>query len=374
MKVKKFYQYLVIISLYVMLQPAFASDEAVNKYLQCEMHRLNIPGLSVAIVENGKIIKAKGYGYSNIEVKSPATAETIYQSGSIGKQFTATLALILDEKGLIKLDDKISRYIKGTPPDWKDITIRHLLTHSSGLTRYQPEADLRLDYADDYLIQKLMPYPLDFAPGTAFRYSNTGYQLLGFIMQKATGRPYGILLKDYIFNPLEMNTARIVGDRSNIIPNRAAGYDPVDGKLKNEDFVSTTFNSTADGSLYLSVLDLAKWDAALYTTKLLTEENKKKLWLPVKLANGTTENYGLGFRIDSINGHPVVEHGGEVSGFTAYISRFLDDGLTVIILTNLSGNAELGSITHHVAGMYNKKLALGGDGKKSGDICMQNYH
>lgn len=367
MKAKIFCKYLVIISLNLMLNPAFAKADAVDNYLQCEMNRLQIPGLSIAVVEHGKIIKSRGYGFSNIEVKSPATEETIYQSGSIGKQFTAMLTLILAEKGMLKLDDKISQYIKGTPESWKDITIKHLLTHTSGLMRNNPEADMRLDYADDYLIEKLMPYPLDFEPGTAFRYSNTGYELLGFIMKKKTDKSYGNLLETYIFNPLEMHTARIVGNRGDIIINRAAGYDHVDGKLKNEDQISTTFNSTGAGAIYFSVLDLAKWDAALYTTRLLQEDHMNQLWTPVKLDNGKTENYGLGWRLDKINGHRVVEHGGEVSGFTAFISRFPDDGLTVIILTNLSGNAELGAITHHVAGFYNEKLMV--INSKSGDGC-----
>ena len=356
MKIKLLiHTYLTIICIYFTLLPVAARADAVDQYLQCEMHRLNIPGLSIAIVKNGKIIKSKGYGFSNIEVKSPAKPETIYQSGSIGKQFTAMLAMILVEKGMLHLDDKITQYVKDAPDTWKNITILNLLTHTSGLVRDIPGVDWRLNYSQDEIINRLKPYPLNFQPGTAFSYSNVGYEFLGFIMEKITGNSYGTLLEKNIFKPLNMSTARVISDRD-IILNRASGYDLVNGTLKNQEYVSTTFNSTADGALYFTVLDLAKWDAALYTTKLLKEDHMKLLWTPVKLINGKTENYGLGWRLLSIDGHQVIEHGGEWQGFTAFISRYINDKLTVIILTNLSGNAELGSITHHVASIYNNEL------------------
>lgn len=347
---------LTIICIFLIM-PSVALSDSVDNYLLCKMKNLNIPGLSISIIQNNKLIKAKGYGLASIELQSPATPDTIYQSGSIGKQFTAMLVMILSEKGSIHLDDKISQYIKNTPSSWKDISIRHLLTHTSGLTRYNPEADLRLDYTDNELVEKLKSYPLDFQPGTAFKYSNTGYEMLGTILKKITRKSYDNLLKTYIFEPLDMHTARVIGNRNDIILNRAAGYDPIEnGKLKNEDYRSTTFNSSADGSLYFTVLDLAKWDKALYTTKLLNEKNMALLWSPTKLKDGKTENYGLGWSMDTINGHRVIEHGGENSGFTAFITRFPDDKLTVIILTNLSGNVELGNIAHHVASIYNNAL------------------
>ena len=339
--------------MYFILFPATAMADAVDQYLQCEMQRLKIPGLSIAIVKNGKIIKSKGYGFSNIEVKSSAKPETIYQSGSIGKQFTAMLAMILVEKGMLHLDDKITQYVKDAPDTWKNITILNLLTHTSGLVRDIPGVDWQLNYSQDEIINRLKPYPLNFQPGTSFSYSNVGYEFLGFIMEKITGNSYGTLLEKNIFKPLNMSTARVISDRD-IISNRASGYDLVNGTLKNQEYVSPTFNSTADGALYFTVLDLAKWDAALYTTKLLKKENMELLWSPVKLSNGKTENYGLGWRIANINGSRVIEHGGEWQGFTAFISRYRDQKLTVIIMSNLSGNAELGEITHNVVNIYNK--------------------
>ncbi len=361
-------RYLTIICLHLVLYPAVAMADEVDRYLQCEMHRLKIPGLSVAIVENGKIIKSKGYGFSNIELKAPAKPETIYQSGSIGKQFTAMLAMILVEKGVLHLDDKITQYLPDAPETWQNITIFNLLTHTSGLTRYNPDVDLHLDYSHEDIIRRLKLYPLDFDPGTSFHYSNVGYELLGFIIEKVTGKSYGSLLQEHIFKPLDMNTAQVINDRD-IIDNRAAGYDLVHGVLKNQEYISPTFNSTADGALYFTILDLAKWDAALYTTKLLKKENMDLLWAPVKLNDGRTESYGLGWRITSINGHRLIEHGGEWQGFTAFISRYVDKKLTVIIMTNLSGIVELGDVTHNVAGLYNKDLKVLSS-KHVDDKCM----
>lgn len=335
--------------------PSISRADPIDAYILCEMQHEKIPGLSIAVVKDGKIVKTKGYGLANVELNVPTKPETIYQSGSLGKQFTATLVMILVEKGLMNLDDKISLYIKDAPKRWKDISIRNLLTHTSGLTRNLPDIDLRLNYTDDELINRIRPYPLDFQPGTAWRYSNSAYVLLGIIIKKVTGKFYGDLLKETIFTPLDMKTTRIISDRD-IIMDRSAGYDLIGDQLKNQEYVSPTLDSTADGALYFTVLDLVKWDAALYTEKLLKKSDLELMWTPVKLKDGKTEKYGFGWRLDKVNGHRLVEHGGEWQGFTGFISRYVDDKLTVIILTNLSGQSELGSMAHHVASLYNPKL------------------
>jgi len=333
--------------------PIVSIADSIDNYLQCKMSKLKIPGLSLAIVKDGQIIKTKGYGFANVELKSPANSNTIYQSGSIGKQFTATLTMMLVEKGLLHLDDHVNQYLTDAPESWKNITIKNLLTHTSGLKRDIPWVDLRLDYTDEQLLQKLYLEPLNFEPGTKWEYSNSAYEIIGIILKKITKKTYGNLLLEKIFKPLEMNTAQIINER-NIIPNRASGYDLVNGVLKNQEYVSPTFNSTADGALYFTVLDLAKWDAALYTTKLMKQENMALLWTPVRLKNGKSIDYGLGWRLNHINGQYVIEHAGEWQGFTAFISRYINKKLTVIIMTNLSGNAELGKITHNVAAIYEK--------------------
>ncbi|HJZ67900.1 MAG TPA: serine hydrolase [Blastocatellia bacterium] len=334
----------------------FAQTADVNEFIKTEMKDQRIPGLSIAVTKNGEVALAKGYGLANVELNVPAKAETIFQSGSVGKQFTATLVMMLVEEGKLALDDHISKYIPEAPDTWKDITIRHLLTHTSGLSnRIYAQINMRQDYTDDELLKKIESMPLDFQPGEKWSYSNTGYVTLGIIVKKATGKFYGDLLRDKIFVPLGMTTARIINE-ADIVPNRAAGYRNVKGELKNQEWVSPALNTTADGSLYLTVLDMAKWDAALYTEKLLKRSSLEQMWTPVKLADGKAQQYGFGWGFGDANGHHIIEHGGAWQGFTTYIARYVDDKLTLIVLTNLAG-ANPGRIAHGVAGFYNAALA-----------------
>ena len=346
---------------------AFAPSESdvVDRYVQSQMQKLKIPGFSLAVIKNGKLIKAKGYGLASVEFNVPAKPETIYQSGSVGKQFTATLIMMLVEKGQIHLNDKISKYLPNTPPSWKNITIRNLLTHTSGIKDYtKGEINYRLDYTEPQLLKIIESLPLNFQPGEKWSYSNSGYVLLGFIIKKVTGKFYGDLLHEYIFTPLGMNTARIINE-ADIIPNRAAGYRLLKGELKNQEYVSPSLNTTADGSLYITVYDMTKWDAALYTDKLLNKSDLELMWTPTKLNNGNLANspegyYGFGWFINFVNGHRVIEHPGAWQGFTAFIARYVNDKLTIIVLTNIAETEvdpnRLARIVHHIAGLYNANL------------------
>src|SRR5678816_4507440 len=229
--------------------------------------------------------------------------------------------------------DKISKYFPDAPPAWKDITVQHLLTHTSGMGDYPSEIDLQRDYTEEQYFESLKKAPLDFAPGTSWNYSNIGYATLGFLIRKVTGKYYGDFLQERIFKPLGMTTARIISE-DDIVPNRAAGYRLVNGQLKNQAWVSPSTNSTADGSLYLSILDLAKWDAALYSDQLLTQSSRKKIWTPVKLVDGTTKDYGFGWHLAELHGRRMALHGGAWQGFKSHIVRFLDTNLTIIFLAN----------------------------------------
>jgi CubicO group peptidase (beta-lactamase class C family) len=332
-----------------------AQSEKVDEFIKAEMQKRKIPGLSLAVVKNGEVIKAQGYGLANIELNVPATAETVYQSGSVGKQFTSAAVMLLVEEGKINLDDKISKYLDGTPEIWKEITVRHLLTHTSGVKNYgEKDLNFRLDYTDEELIKVAATFPLDFQPGEKWSYSNTGYVLLGFVIKKAAGKFYGDFLKERIFTPSGMATARVINEED-IIPNRAAGYRLSKGEIKNQRYVSPSLNTTADGSLYLTVLDMAKWDAALYSEKLLKRSSIDQIWTPVKLNSGKTHPYGFGWGIGEFNKHKLIEHGGAWQGFTTHISRYVDDKLSIIVLTNLAG-ANPGIIAHKVAGFYVPEL------------------
>jgi CubicO group peptidase (beta-lactamase class C family) len=325
--------------------------EQVDDVVKVEMQKQKIPGLSLIVLKDGKIVKAEGYGLANVELSVPATPKTVYQSGSMGKQFVATLVMMLVEESKLKLEDKIGKYLPGSPETWKDITIRHLLTHTSGVKNYGPlHLNFRKDYSDDQLVQIAAKLPLDFPPGEKWSYSNTGYVLLGIIINNATGKFYGDLLKEKIFGPLGMETARIISE-ADVIPNRAAGYRLVAGNLKNQEYVSPSLNRTADGSLYFTVLDLAKWDAALYTEKLLKRATLEQMWTPVKLNNGKTHPYGFGWALGNSGGKRFVRHGGAWQGFVTFIVRHLDDKVTVAVLANRAG-ANPGAIADRVARFY----------------------
>jgi CubicO group peptidase (beta-lactamase class C family) len=328
-----------------------ASDE-VAQYVKTEMARQHIPGIALLVSRNGEIVRALGLGFSNVELQVPVKPETLFQSGSVGKQFTATAIMMLVEEGKISLDDSITKYFPDAPANWKPVTVRNLLSHTGGFTDYPKDFDFRKDYTEDDLLKIVAGIPLAFPPGTKWSYSNLGYLTLGILIHRVTGKFYGDVLEERIFHPLGMQSTRIMSE-ADIIPNRAAGYRLVKGQLKNQEWVSPTLNTTADGSLYFSIVDLAKWDAALYTEKLLKRSSLEQMWTVVKLNDGkpNSGNYGFGWEITSSHGHRLIDHDGAWQGFKTQISRYVDDKLTVVVLSNLA-EANPGEIAEGVAEMY----------------------
>ncbi len=332
-----------------------------DEVVEAQRASQKIPGVSVAICRGQRIEKATGYGLANVEWNDAVAPDTIFQTGSVGKQFTAAAVMMLVEEGKIGLDDKLSKYIGETPVAWKEVTIRNLLTHTSGIADYGGEEgtmgkgviNFRNDYTEQQLVEAFAKMPMDFAPGEKWSYSNTGYVLLGIVIHRVTGKFYGDVLQERIFRPLGMSSTRIISE-SDIIPHRSGGYRLVKGELKNQDWVSPTLNTTADGALYTNVLDLAKWDASLYTTRLLSQSSLDQIWSPVKLKNGQTYPYGFGWALTTLkNGHRVVAHDGAWQGFTMSIARFLDDKVTIIVMTNLdSDNSKPEAIVSDLAKIY----------------------
>lgn len=329
-----------------------ATADVVSDYVSAEMQRQHIPGLSLLVVRRGKILKAEGFGMANVELQVPVKPETVFQSGSVGKQFTATAVMMLVEEGKVGLDDKLTKYFPGAPSAWSEVTVRELLSHTAGFGDYPKTFNFRKDWTEDELLKLVEGIPLAYPPGTKWEYSNLGYLTLGILIHRVTGEFYGDFLQQRIFQPLEMNSTRIISE-ADIVPNRAAGYRLVKGELKNQEWVAPKVNTTADGSLYFSILDLAKWDAALYTEKLLKRSSLDLMWTPVKLKTGQPNkgHYGFGWRIEERNGHRCIHHDGAWQGFETAIDRYVDDQLTVVALTNLA-EAEPGKITQHVAELY----------------------
>jgi CubicO group peptidase (beta-lactamase class C family) len=330
----------------------------IDRYIKAEMAKQKIPGISLAVLRNGRIILLKSYGLANVEHQVPVKPETIFQSGSIGKQFTAAAVMMLVEEGKLSLDDKITKYFSDAPPAWSNITVRYLLNHTSGMGGFPAEVELKRDYTEEELLSLFKKTPLDFEPCAAWNYSNAGYATLGILIRKVTGKFYGDFLQERIFKPLGMATARVISE-ADIVPNRAAGYRLVNGALKNQEWVSPSTNSTADGSLYFSILDLAKWDAALYDDKLLKQSALNQIWTQTTLKGGRQKPYGFGWHTNVLHGRRVVFHGGAWQGFKSSIIRFLDDKLTIIFFAN-SWETNDFKLTRGLVSIFYPEFALPG--------------
>ena len=360
---------------WLMCGPVFAAPahdltperlSAIDHYVDAEMKREHVVGIAVGIYSRGQILLAKGYGLANIELNVPVKAETIFQSGSVGKQFTSAAIMMLVEEGKIGLDDSIVKYFPNAPPSWQAVRVKNLLSHTSGLSEYETDERagpagpfyIRLDFTEDELVNKVEALPIEFKPGDKWDYRNTNYLLLGVIIHKVTGSFYADYLRQRIFNPLGMSSTRLISE-ADIVPNRSSGYETKGDKIQNQSWVSPTFNSTADGALYFNVLDLAKWDAALYGTKLLKQSSLDQSWTVFLLNDGkpNNSNYGFAWEITSVNGHKQIDHGGAWQGFRCHLLRYPDDGMTVAVLAN-SDSASPEQFAHVIASIVDPVLEL----------------
>jgi CubicO group peptidase (beta-lactamase class C family) len=340
-------------------QPGTAApslEQRIDTFVAGEMGRQKVPGLAVAVVRSNLTI-ARGYGFANVEHRVPVTDETIFQSGSLGKMFTAAAVMLQVEDGKLALTDPIRKFFPGAPASWDPITVRHLLTHTSGIPDYTTSAfDYRRDYTEDELARLAFAQKLEFPAGSRWNYSNTGYALLGFIVHKVSGRFYGDVLADRVFTPIGMKTARVITE-ADIVPHRAAGYQLVDGELKNQDWVAPTLNTTADGSLYWSLRDLLAWNAAVDRRAVLKRESWDTILTPVTLQSGKTYPYGFGWSLDERNGHPLQQHGGSWQGFKTHLARFVADDLAIVVLANLA-EADPERFVNGIAALVDPALAL----------------
>ncbi|MGN6390877.1 MAG: serine hydrolase domain-containing protein [Gemmatimonadales bacterium] len=328
---------------------------AVDRYVREDMRRQRIPGVSVAVLRGDSVVLMRGWEQSNVELHALATDSTVYQSGSLGKQFTAALVVQLARAGKLGLDVPIRRYFPDGPPSWDSITVRHLLTHTSGIPDYTDSlVDLRRDYTEGELVQLAAGLPLQFRPGDHWRYSNTGYVLLGAIIRRVTGTFYGDLLRRQIFVPLGMRTARVISE-ADIVPNRAAGYRLSGDTLLNQEWVAPALNTTADGSLYLTVRDLARWVIGWDGGRVLDRRERDAAWTPVRLNDGTTYPYGFGWELNELRATRRIGHTGSWQGFKTALERFPASGLTVIVLANL-GDAHPEAMALGIAGLFDSAL------------------
>jgi CubicO group peptidase (beta-lactamase class C family) len=328
--------------------------DSVARYVTAVMQHQKIPGLSVAIVRGDSVLLARGFGFANLEHRVPASDSTVYQSGSLGKQFTSTAIGMLAQQGRLSLDERITRWFPEGKGTWDSVSVRHLLTHTSGVPDYTDSLiDLRKDYTEEQLVRVAATQPLDFPAGTSWSYSNTGYLLLGVLIHRVTGRFYGDVLQELLFSPLGMHT-RVISE-ADIVPNRAAGYRLVKGQVKNQEWVSPSLNTTADGALYLTVNDLAKWALALKHQRLPSSRVLEAAWTPVRLADSGTFPYGFGWDVGPQRSHPRIGHTGSWQGFKTAIFRYPELDLSVAVLANLA-EATPGAIAQSIAGILEPSL------------------
>lgn len=347
------------LSLLLIAFPATAQTgtgvDSLDHYVRAELARQRIPGLSIAVLRGDSVILARGYGYSNVEHHVLATDSTVYEVGSISKQFTAAAIVLLSEEGRLGLNDVITRYLPEGSTIWSGVTMRHLLTHTSGVSDQSLDTlDFRKDYTDEELVRLAAAQPLLFKPGASYSYSSTGYTLLGVIIHRVTGEFYGDLLRDRIFRPLDMRAARVNSDTA-IVPNRSAGYRFEHGTLKNRDWTSPSLSATADRGLSFSARDLSRWAIALNHGKPLGRAGVQASWTPVRLNEGWTYPYGLGWQLTQQRGYRRIGHSGAWGGFQATLQRYPDFELTVIVLTNLD-EANPEGIASGIAGILEPVL------------------
>lgn len=320
--------------------PALA--DRIDAIVRMRMAERHIPGAAIAVIKNGRVVKMKGYGLASVEFNAPVTSDTVFEIGSVSKQMTAAGIMLLVQDGKVSLDERISRYLPDTPEAWKDVTVRHLLTHSSGIKSYTSLTGFELSrrVKIDGFIKQLSPYPLEFTPGEKNIYSNSGYNLLAYIIETQSGKPYMDYMRERIFLPLGMTRT---GDRDprNVIPLRANGYEWQNDKLIGRDGSLTDLMGA--GSITSTIADMVKWETALRGETLLTAESKKAIWTPFVFNNGTPSPYGFGWRISDVREHKLVGHTGQTAGFGAAIFRYVNNDVTVIALTNL-GELGMGSL------------------------------
>jgi CubicO group peptidase (beta-lactamase class C family) len=287
----------------------------------------------VLVARGDDVIFSQVYGSANLEWNVPNTPDTKFRIGSMTKQFTAAAILLLEERGKLKVDDAIKLYYPDAPAAWSGITLRHLLGHTSGIPNYTNTPDFGRMSAwratPVELVKRVQDLPLEFEPGKAMRYSNTGYVLLGIAIEKAGGMGYAAFLKQNIFDPLGMKDTGY-DDNAAILPRRAAGYSPSPGGVANAIHVDMT-TPFAAGALYSTAPDLLRWQRALYGAKVLSAASLEKM---------TTKgpgDYGMGLFIGTQSGRRRFEHGGGIPGFNAKMAYYPDTGVSVIALSNLNG-------------------------------------
>ena len=342
----------VVAAIILALVPLSAGD-GVDDFIRAQLRTQRIPGLSLAVIQDGRIVKAEGYGFADLAARRPATPDTVYKIASVSKAILASGVMRLVQDGRLELDRPIGTYLEQTPPSWASITIRHLLSHTSGLVREGPAFDAMRAISDAEVVRSAYPVPLRFAPGERHEYGNLNYFALAEIIRVVSGRPWTAYMQRQIFTPAGMSSTWPTSTAT-VVPNRAAGYVDNDALKPAPAWVALR----PSGAFLSTVRDLAKWDAALDAGLLLSDATKRQMWTPTKLNDGTAAPYGLGWYVSLHNGRRRVQHTGGMPGARAGFVKYPDDRLTIIVLMNLD-DVDIESILGGVASRYLAAAAIG---------------
>lgn len=342
--------------------PSAVLADPIDDYVRSQLKPRNLPGVSLAVVKDGRVVKAAGYGVASLELNAPATERTVYEIGSISKQFAADAVLLLVEDGKLQLDDRLSKHIDGTPASWSGITVRHVLTHTAGLADFDTGNigfSYRREYTSAEFVELLGKQPLDFQPGERWNYTNA-FPLLGMVVERVSGMPYVDFVRSRIFTAVGLESARFK-TASDVVPNRADGYLFKDGTYRHGEALRPMIIAP-NGGVMINVLDFAKWDIAITEGRLLRASTVKEMTTPVRLNNGRTVSHGLGWFMDTFNGHQFGAHWGTtVTGHSSVIRRYVNDRVTVIMLANLDdGGFGIDNMSKRIADMYVAGVAVQG--------------
>ena len=292
---------------------------------------------SILVAQEGEILLSKGYNFANWELKAPNSRLTKYRISSITKPFTATMILILAEEGLLDLDDRLCAHLPDCPDTLQGITILNLLTHTSGVPDYTAlpgaEEASRDPHGVSSLVNSFKDEPLEYSPGETYQYSNSNYILLGAVIEQVSGNRYEKFLERAILNPLDIEDTGM-DYQDEILKDRAAGYQIQGRVLVNAPYLDMS-NAYAAAGMYSTVADLYVFDQALTNGQLLNLENQELMYSPIQAADGSGGGYGLGWQLSEGNGHRWVGHSGGIHGFRVFLGRYLDDGVTITLLSNI---------------------------------------
>lgn len=343
-----------LVSAQVHVSPSKATDDRAAKIdaIFRDYNRPDAPGASVIVISRGKVLFKKSYGLADPEKKTKSTTQTNYRLASCTKQFTAMAIMILAERNKLSYDSRLTDFFPDFPTYGKQVSVRHLLNHTSGLADYEDvmPASATIPLTDNDVLRMMEQQDHTyFPPGSQFRYSNSGYVLLGLIVEKASGMSFADFLRKNIFGPLHMDHTVLYHRDDHTDRRRAYGYTQQGNAFVNTD-ESLTSSTLGDGRVYSSVDELYKWDQALYTNRLVSAETLKQAFMPGAQVDETT-GYGFGWYIDNQRSLRMLWHSGNTSGFTSRIHRFPEQKFSIIVLTNRS-NAPLAELVNAVQELY----------------------